>query len=128
MKAFQFPLLLYNKKIMDEVKIIGLDLLHNPQKTKKKKKTESSSKNKIDVEKHKKDYKNTSSVTPMDKFKILMKAKIEQCSIPLEKYEKSDPYKIHLESCFYYFNKNLPKEEDKKIDDIITKKYKNMIK
>lgn len=85
---------------MSDTKIVGLDLLRNPKNTRKRDSAFSLVKKKVD------------SKPPVDndsietKFKKHMIKAINEFKLPLELYEKNDPIKIHLESCWYFYNKN----------------------
>ena len=80
-----------------ETKIIGLDLLRNPQKFGKKKLPMNIDKKidkKIDTKKE---------ITLEESFKKIMIEKINTFKVPLENYEKSDPFKTQLEACYYMY-------------------------
>lgn len=91
-----------------ENKIIGLDLLQNPQKKKRTSKNirkQGSNENNNDSN-HKKPVK----LDPQTQFKHFMNDKLNSFKLPLENFEKSDPFKIHLESCYYFWRKQKQKQ------------------
>lgn len=85
-------------------KIIGLDLLSNPSKTKKFSKGVVLSKS---TEKPKK--KKPTDIEA--EFKLYMHELIDNFNHPLKTHEKTDPIRIQLESCFYFFNKKFLKTD-----------------
>lgn len=88
---------------MDHTKIIGLDLLRNPNKLVKKKN--------MFIRKQGNLPKNVPEKTFDQKFKEEMINKIRDFKLPLENYEQADPLKIQIEACYYlYQNRNRMKK------------------
>lgn len=85
--------------MIDQTKVIGLDLLRNPRNTRRVG-TPKSNKIKQKIEEE----INPDSIEV--KFKKHMKQLIDNFKLPLESYEKNDPIKINLESCWYFYSKN----------------------
>lgn len=88
---------------MDQTKIIGLDLLRNPNKLVRKK-------NSFVNKQVKKPLPNIEPKTFDEKFKEEMIRKIREFKLPLETYENTDPLKIQIEACYYLYKNRTNKK------------------